>query len=105
MARLAIRMPLVHREPHIIVLKHPVPADIQLPRPRRRRSRAGRREERVPAFRTEKVLLVIRPLPKRRVVQANKALLNNGSFARVAPRSEVLYPRGFVNNNNKSDPS
>lgn len=86
MARLAVRVAAIHREPHIVRLKIAVPTHTQLPCTRRRR----RRQERVSALGTKKVLFMIRPLPQRGVVQTDKPLLDNRSFTRIASGSEIL---------------
>jgi hypothetical protein len=83
--RLAVWVAFVYREPNVIIeVEFAITRDSQPPTPRRRR------EERVPTFRTEEMLLVIRPLPQRLVVQRNKPLVNNSCLAVIAARSKVL---------------
>ena len=56
-----------------------------------------RRKERISTFSAEKVLCMIRPLAKRRIVETDKLFLDNGGLARVTFGSKVLFSTG-VNN-------
>lgn len=90
-ARLAIRVSLVHGEPHIVILKLAVAFE--------RDTSAtlsivlaiyARSEERITTLGAEKVLFVICALPELGVVQSYKALVHDGCLAMIAPRCETL---------------
>ncbi len=88
MARLAVRVALVHRESNIVVR---VRRERTIARERaRRRARGRRREKRVAALRAKEVLLVVRPLPQLGVVQRDEPLVDDRRLAVVAPRRESL---------------
>lgn len=93
-ARLAVRVPAVHGEAHVVVRKGPVAAHRQVLFPVSLGWRR-RREERVAALCAEEMLLVIRPLPERGVVQCDEPLVDDRRLAGVAPRREVLYVPGM----------
>jgi len=94
MTALAVRIALVHRKAHIVILKFPIPADVQLSR-----SAVGlglgftvvaRRKEWITAFGAEEVLFVVGAFTERRVVEGDETLVDDGCFAVIAPRCEVL---------------
>ena len=92
MARLAVRMTAVDRKAHVIRLKLAVTRQGQLPTPFfvLFKIRARRSEERIAALGAEKVWFVVRPFPKRGVVETDEPLFDDGSFAVVAARCKVL---------------
>ena len=94
-ARLAVRVSLIHREADV-VLRARRKRTIACERTRRR-AWVCRREERVPALGAEEVLLVVSPLPQLRVVQRDEPLVDDRRLAVVAPRRELLRTINMVN--------
>ena len=90
MARLTIRVPLIHSEPNIIILKLAIALERDTPRALVILAVNARSEKRVPTLGAEKVLLVICALPELWVVQSNKALVHNRGLAMIAPWCETL---------------
>lgn len=91
-ARLAVRVPAVHGEPDVVVRELPVAADRDRAAGAARGARGRRREERVAALGAEEVLLVVRALPERLVVERDEPLVHDRRLAVVAPRREDLSP-------------
>jgi hypothetical protein len=90
-ACLAIRISLIHGEPHIVILKLAIALERDTP------TTLGifaiintRSEEWISTLGAEKVLFVIRALPELRIVQSYEALVHNGSLAMIAPWCETL---------------
>jgi hypothetical protein len=90
MARLAIRVPIIHGEPHIVILKLAIAAERDTPAPLGILAINARSEEWISTLGTKKVLFVIRALPQLGIVQSNKALVHNGCLAMIAPWCETL---------------
>jgi hypothetical protein len=90
MACLAIRVPLMHGEPHIVILKLAIAVERDTPATLVILAIDARSEERISTLGTEKVLFVIRALPQLRIVQSYKALVHNGCLAMIAPWCETL---------------
>lgn len=92
-ARLAVRVPAVHRKSDIVIpeVELAVAPYADFARLLRfvRFGHRGR-EERVAALRAEEMLLVVRALPKRRIVQRDEALVDDRRLALIAPRREAL---------------
>lgn len=75
----------VHCEPDVIIeVEFAITRDSQPTAPGRRG------EERVPTFRTEKMLFMIRPLSQRLIIKRNKPLVNNSRLAVIAARRKHL---------------
>lgn len=88
MARLAIRVALVHRKAYIVLRacgECPVAGE-------RARGRTGRSwgEEGITALRAKEVLLMVRALAQLGVVERDEALVHNRGLAVVTSRREVL---------------
>jgi hypothetical protein len=89
-AALAVRVTLVHGEADVIVLERAVAGDGEVEPTVTLGARARRREERVAALGAEEVLLVVRPLAERIVVERDEALVNDRRLAMVATRCKDL---------------
>jgi hypothetical protein len=124
MTLFAIRVTLVHRKPDIIVSKLAISGDVQLARAStvgvwvwvcaRFGVGDGRREERIAAFCTEKMLFMIRPLPKRRIIKRDEPFINNRRLARITswrkalshtPKNRQHLPPGSKTNLPRDNPS
>jgi len=90
MAYLAIRVSLIHREPHIVVLKLAITFESDTPATLVVLAIDAGSEKWVSALGTKKVLFVICALPELRVVQSYKALVHNGCLAMIAPWGKTL---------------
>ncbi|THH21160.1 hypothetical protein EW146_g333 [Bondarzewia mesenterica] len=84
-ARLAIWVPVVHREADTVVHEHAIAGEGQLA------PISAGRQERVPALRAEEMRLVICPLAQLRIVERNKPLVDDCRLAVIAPRRKVLF--------------
>jgi hypothetical protein len=89
-ARLAIRVSLIHGEPHIVILKLAIAFERDALATLAIFAIKARSEERISTLGTEKVLFVICALPELRIVQSYKALVHNGCLAMIAPWCETL---------------
>jgi len=90
-ARLTIRVSLVHSEANVVVLKFAIPLE------RDAASGALRilaidagGQKRVPALGTEKMLFVVRALPEFWVIQCDETFIHNSRLAMIAPWCEAL---------------
>ena len=90
MARLAIRVSLIHGEPHIVILKLAIAFERDTPTTLGIFAINAWSEERISTLGAEKVLFVICALPELRIVQSYKALVYNGCLAMIAPWCETL---------------
>ena len=86
MARLAVRVPIVHRESNAEVRKVAVAGEGQLASAPLDR----RRQKRVPTLGAKKVWLVIRSRAQLRIVERDEPLVDDRRLAVVAPRREIL---------------
>lgn len=92
MAGLAIRVSLVHRESNVVVDELAIASEVQLARARNgRRKRTTWRKERVPAFSTEKVLLVVSTCTEGGIVERNEPFVDDGRLAVETTRSKSLF--------------
>ena len=89
-ACLAIRVSLIHSEPHIIILKLAIAAERDTPATLGILAINARSEEWISTLGAEKVLFVIRALAQLRIVQSYEALVHNGCLAMIAPWCETL---------------
>ena len=89
-ARLAIRVSLIHGEPHVVILKLAIALERDTPATLGIFAINARSEEWISTLGAEKVLFVICALPELRIVQSYKALVHNGSLAMIAPWCETL---------------
>ena len=101
-ACLAIRVSLIHGEPHVVVLKLAIAVERDTPATLSILAVNARSEERISTLGAEKVLLVIRALPELRIVQSDKALVHNGGLAMIAPWGETLKTQQSNLNTRKS---
>lgn len=90
MACLAIRVPLIHGEPHIVILKFAIAAERDTSATLGILAINTRSEEWISTLGTEKVLFVIRALPQLWIVQSYEAFVHNGCLAMIAPWRETL---------------
>lgn len=89
-ARLAIRVSLIHGEPHIVILKLAIAFERDTPATLGIFAINARSEEWISTLGAEKVLFVICALPELRIVQSYKALVHNGCLAMITPWCETL---------------
>lgn len=87
MAHFTVRVTLVHRKRDIVVLELAIPINIELARAR---CVPRGREERISTLGAKEMLLVVCPLPKRRIIEGNEPLVDDGGFTLEASRGELL---------------
>jgi len=87
MANFTVRVTLVHRKRDIVVLELAIPIDIELARAR---CVPRGREERISTLGAKEMLFVVCPLPKRRIIEGNESLVDDGGFTLEASRGELL---------------
>jgi hypothetical protein len=87
---LAIRVSLIHGEPHIVILKLAIAFERDTPATVVILAINARGEEWISTLGTEKVLFVICALPELRIVQSYEALVHNWCLAMIAPWCEAL---------------
>lgn len=90
MARLAIRVTLIHCETDVIVFKRPVSSDIQFSSRSVMRFVNARGKEWVTALGTEEVLFVVGPFTERGIIESYETLVDDSGLTVIAARSEVL---------------
>ena len=90
MARLAIRVSLVHRETDIVVLKFAIAFEGDATCALSILAIDARSQKWVAAFGAEEMVFVVCTFAKLRVVQSDKSLIHNGRLTMVAPRREAL---------------
>jgi len=107
MARLAVRMTAVDRKAHVIRLKLAVTRQGQFPTPFlvRFKIRARRSEEGITTLGAEKVWFMVRPFPKRGVIETDEPFFDDGSFTVVAARCKVLQKQKDITVNLKNSSS
>ena len=93
MARLAVRVALVHREADVVFRAR---SECAVSRECARRCTWLRGwEERISALGAEEVLLVVRPLPQLGIVERDEALVDDRRLAMVALGCELLEDKSF----------
>lgn len=92
MACFTIRVSFIHRETDVVVCELAITCHVEFPRARGTAGQSGTGgcEERVPAFGTEEVLLVVGSFPEGRIIQGDETFVNDGCFAMKAARCEGL---------------
>jgi len=90
MARLAIRVSLIHRETDIIVLKLAVAFKGDTTRALSILAIDARRQKWIATFGAEEMVFVVCTFAKLRVVQSDEPLVHNGSLTMIAPRRKAL---------------
>ena len=90
MARLAIRVSLIHRETDIVVLKLAVAFKGDTTRDLSILAIDARRQEWIATFGAEEMVFVVCTFAKLRVVQSDEPLVHNGSLTMIAPRRKAL---------------
>jgi len=96
-ARLTIRVSLIHGEANVVILKFAIPLERDAaPGALRILAIDAGGQKRVPALGAEKVLFVVRALPKFWVIQCDETLVHNRRLAVITPWCKALGRRSHV---------